>query len=159
RPARRDRRGDAPPPRRPARGSAPDVRGGVPLGTPGRSRSMPRHGVSADPRGIAHEILVRVETGDAFADRLLADRAATGRFSTADRGLLTRVVCGTLAGEGRLDHHLRGLVRVPLGRLDPPVRAALRLGLYQLLFLDRVPAYAAVDSSVRLVRRRGATVV
>src|SRR2546428_7892971 len=41
-------------------------------------------------------------------------------------------------------------------RLDPPVRAALRLGLYQLLFLDRVPAYAAVDASVRLARVAGA---
>jgi 16S rRNA (cytosine967-C5)-methyltransferase len=120
---------------------------------------MPRHRVSADARAIAHEILVRVETGDAFADRLLADRASTEALSADDRGLLTRLVYGTLAWQGRLDHHLRGLVRVPLERLDAPVRAALRLGLYQLLFLDRVPAYAAVDSSVRLARRRGATLV
>ena len=65
------------------------------------------------------------------------------------------LVYGALAWQGRLDHHLGRLVRGPLDALDPPVRAALRLGLYQLLFLDRVPAYAAVDASVRLAHRSG----
>jgi 16S rRNA (cytosine967-C5)-methyltransferase len=70
--------------------------------------------------------------------------------------LATDLVYGTLAWQGRLDHHLGGLLRgTTVARLEPPVRVALRLGLYQLLFLDRVPAYAAVDASVRLARRAG----
>src|SRR5205814_109809 len=99
-----------------------------------------------------------VETTDAFADVLLADRLARApmraarRARAADHALATRLVYGTLAWQGRLDHHLKGLVRMPLADLEPPVRAALRLGLYQLLFLDRVPAYAAVDASVGLAR-------
>ena len=104
---------------------------------------------------MAHEVLVRVETTDAFADVLLGHRLAGTRLGAADRALVTRIVYGTLAWQGRLDHHLRGLVRTPLADLDPDVRAALRLGLYQLLFLDRVPAYAAVDASVSLARSGG----
>jgi 16S rRNA (cytosine967-C5)-methyltransferase len=122
---------------------------------------MPRRELTppADARGVAHEVLVRVETTQAFADRLLADRLASSALSPVDQALATTLVYGTLAWQGRLDHHLSGLVRMPLARLDPPVRVALRLGLYQLLFLDRVPAYAAVDASVRLARGagRGAT--
>jgi 16S rRNA (cytosine967-C5)-methyltransferase len=114
-----------------------------------------RLGRRTDARGLALEILVRVETTDAFADVLLGDRLAASDLAGVDRALVTQLVYGTLAWQGRLDHHLAGFVRVPLDRLDPPVRAALRLGLYQLLFLDRVPAYAAVDASVRLARAAG----
>lgn len=96
---------------------------------------------------------MRVATTDAFADVLLAERLRAARLGAADAALATRLVYGTLAWQGRLDHHLAGLVRAPLTRLEPAVHAALRLGLYQLLFLERVPAYAAVDSSVRLVGR------
>jgi 16S rRNA (cytosine967-C5)-methyltransferase len=116
---------------------------------------MPRRRVAPAPdaRTIAHGVLVRIETSEAFADRLLAARLAETRLGAADRALVTRLVYGTLAWRGRLDHHLGGLLRTPLGALAAPVRAALRLGLYQLLFLDRIPAYAAVDASVRLARR------
>ena len=116
---------------------------------------MPRDLTRPDARALAHQVLVRVETTEAFADVLLADRLARARLGAADQALATRLVYGTLAWQGRLDHHLDALVRTPLARLDPPVRAALRLGLYQLLFLERVPAYAAVDASVRLARAAG----
>ena len=105
-------------------------------------------------RAVAHEILVRVETTQAFADVVLAHRLRAARLSPVDRGLVTELVYGTLAWQGRLDHHLGPLLSRPLIALDAPVRAALRLGLYQLLFLDRIPAYAAVDGSVSLVARR-----
>ena len=111
-----------------------------------------------DPRGVAQDVLVRVETTAAFADVLLARRLAGTSLRAADRALATDLVYGTLAWQGRLDHHLAQLVHRPIAALDPPVRAALRLGLYQLLFLDRVPAYAAVDASVRLARRGGGLV-
>jgi 16S rRNA (cytosine967-C5)-methyltransferase len=111
-----------------------------------------------DARGVAHEVLVRVETTAAFADVLLARRLAATSLSPADRALATELVYGTLAWQGRLDHHLTQLVHGSLAELDPPVRAALRIGLHQLLFLDRIPAYAAVDASVRLARRGGGLV-
>ena len=116
-------------------------------------------GPAADARGVAHDVLVRVETGDAFADVLLAHRLAGDALAANDRALATELVYGTLVWQGRLDHFLRRLLHEPLERLDPPVRAALRLGLYQLRVLDRVPAYAAVDSSVRLAGRRASGLV
>jgi len=106
-----------------------------------------------DARAVAHEVLVRVETTDAFADLLLGHRLAEERLAPADRSLATRLVFGALAWQRRLDLHLAPCLHMPVAALEPAVRAALRLGLYQLLFLDRVPAYAAVDASVRLAGR------
>jgi 16S rRNA (cytosine967-C5)-methyltransferase len=113
----------------------------------------------ADARSVAHDVLVRVETTDAFADVLLSHRLASTRLPPAERALATELVYGTLTWQLRLDHHLAGLVRQPIDSLDVPVRVALRLGLFQLVFLDRVPAYAAVDTSVRLAGRRAAGLV
>jgi 16S rRNA (cytosine967-C5)-methyltransferase len=113
----------------------------------------------ADARAVAHEVLVRVETEDAFADVLLAHRLAGDALAARDRALATELVYGTLVWQGRLDHFLRRLLHEPLERLDPPVRAALRLGLYQLRVLERVPAYAAVDASVRLAGKRAGGLV
>ena len=128
--------------------------GGVPRRPPPAAGNMPRRVTPGlDARAVAHDVLVRVETEAAFADRLLGARLDTLR--RADRALASELVYGALAWQGRLDHHLGRLVRGPLDALDPPVRAALRLGLYQLVFLDRVPAYAAVDASVRLAHRCG----
>ena len=120
---------------------------------------MPRRiaGASTDARRLAFDVLLRVETSEAFADVLLARRLADAALPPREQALTTRLVYGTLAWQGRLDFHLAQLVRdTAVDRLDPPVRAALRLGLYQLVFLDRVPAYAAVDASVRLARVAGA---
>ena len=124
-----------------------------------RRRDRSARAASDDARSIAHEILVRVETEDAFADVLLAHRLSAAALAPSDRGLATELVYGTLVWQGRLDHHLRGLLHEPLEGLDPPVRAALRMGLLQLLHLDRVPAYAAVDGSVRLAGRRAGGLV
>lgn len=107
-------------------------------------------------RAVAHDILVRVEGTDAFADVLLGEQLAGTALGPEDGRLCTQLVYGTLAWQGRLDHHLGRLLRRPIEHLDSGVRAALRLGLYQLLFLDRVPAYAAIDTSVSLLRSQHA---
>lgn len=120
---------------------------------------MPRRRVAErrpGARAVAHDVLVRVETTDAFADVLLEHRLARASLAPADRGLATQLVLGTLAWQGWLDARLAPLLSRPLATLDPPVRAALRLGAYQLLRLDRVPVHAAVDESVSLAGHRGA---
>src|SRR5207253_982013 len=154
-----DGRGAASPGRAAARREAPAVRSGLPCRPSGAPRHMPRSRLTGagGARRLAFEVLLRVEATDAFADVLLAHRLADTALPPREHALATRLVYGTLAWQGRLDFHLGTLVRnVAVERLDPPVRAALRLGLYQLLFLDRVPAYAAVDASVRLARVAGA---
>jgi 16S rRNA (cytosine967-C5)-methyltransferase len=110
-----------------------------------------------DGRSIAHEVLVRVAAADSFADVLLADRLVGPSIPPEEAALATRLVYGTLAWQARLDHHLRPLVSGGLERLDPTVLVTLRLGLYQLVFLTRMPVYAVVDASVELARRTAGT--
>ena len=105
-------------------------------------------------RAAALEILLRVEDG-AFADVLLGHRLLG--FGPSDRRLITSLVLGTTAWRGRLDYELERLVRDGLKRLSLPVRALLRMGLYQLRFLTRIGAYAAVHTAVTLAKQRPET--
>ncbi len=110
-------------------------------------------------RASAFEILLRIERTDAYAPELLH----SSRFhslSSVDHGLLTELVMGVLRWRGVLDEHISKHLNQPLTRLDLEVLSALRLGAYQLLFLDRVATHAAVNESVELVkqaRKRSAT--
>lgn len=101
-------------------------------------------------RRAAYEVVRRVFEGGAYADRALVRAAA--RLDARDRALAQRIAYGTVQRVRTLDHGIETLGRRPVRKLDPPVRTALRLGAYQLGFLDGVPARAAVDQSVELVR-------
>jgi 16S rRNA (cytosine967-C5)-methyltransferase len=89
----------------------------------------------------------------AYADHAL--RAASAGLDGRDRALAQRLAFGAVQRVRTLDHAIEVLGRRRVARLDPPVRAALRLGAYQLGFVDGVPCYAAVNESVELVRRQG----
>jgi 16S rRNA (cytosine967-C5)-methyltransferase len=98
-------------------------------------------------------VLRRVFEQDAYADRVL--RTAVAGLDERDRALARRLAFGAVQRVRTLDHAIETLGRRKVHRLDPPVRAALRLGAYQLGFVDGVPRYAAVNESVELVRRAG----
>jgi 16S rRNA (cytosine967-C5)-methyltransferase len=102
-------------------------------------------------RAAAYEVLLRVFEEGAYADRAL--RTAAARLDERDRALAQRLSFGAVQRRRTLDHAIERLGRRKVHRLDPPVRAALRLGAYQLGFVDGVPRYAAVNESVELVRR------
>jgi 16S rRNA (cytosine967-C5)-methyltransferase len=104
-------------------------------------------------RRTAYDVVLRVFEQDAYADRVLATAAAG--LDTRDRALAQRIAYGSVQRVRTLDHAIETLGRRPVRKLDPPVRAALRIGAYQLGFLDSVPAHAAVGESVELVRRAG----
>jgi 16S rRNA (cytosine967-C5)-methyltransferase len=106
-------------------------------------------------RAVAADILHAVETRRAFADILLDRALQTNHLSAADRALATEIVYGTLRWRGRIDWVLGLLTRKPLADMDVYLRNVLRLTLYQILFLDRVPAYAAVNEAVELAKRYG----
>jgi 16S rRNA (cytosine967-C5)-methyltransferase len=78
------------------------------------------------------------------------------KLPSADRDLAMEIVCGVLRWRASLDFLLSGHVRRPLSHLHPTILLALRIGLYQIRHLDRVPARAAVDESVRLAEAYGA---
>jgi len=110
-------------------------------------------------RAAAFEILLRIESTDAYASELLHS-SRFEKLSPADHGLLTELVMGLLRWRGVVDKHIAEHSTQPLVKLDREVLTALRLGVYQLLFLDRIPPHAAVNESVELVkqaRKRSAT--
>ncbi len=104
-------------------------------------------------RAAAFDVLLRVFEDDAYADRAL--RTAAADLDERDRALGQRLAYGAVQRARTLDHAIESLGRRKVHRLDAPVRAALRLGAYQLGFVDGVARYAAVNESVELVRRAG----
>src|SRR5712691_2896002 len=112
-----------------------------------------RAAIVAPARRAAFDVLLRVFEHGAYADRAL--RGAVAVLDERDRALARQLSFGTVQRARTLDHAIETLGRRRVHRLDPPVRAALRLGAYQLVFLDGVPRYAAVNESVELVRRAG----
>ena len=101
-------------------------------------------------RRAAYEVLLRVVEDDAYADRAVAT-AATG-LDARDRALAQRLAYGAVQRMRTIDHALETIGKRRVSRLDAPVRAALRLGAYQLGWVDSVPRHAAVNESVELVR-------
>lgn len=107
-------------------------------------------------RRAAFEILLRVETQASFAAELLHS-PLTEELSERDAALCTELALGTLRWQGMLDFVAQ---RYTLGRwasFDPEVQVALRLGLYQLRFLSRIPARAAIHETVDIVNAAGKT--
>lgn len=103
----------------------------------------------APARRAAYEVVRRVFEDDAYADRVFAT-AAEG-LDRRDRALAQQIAYGTVQRVRALDHAIETLGRRPVRKLDQPVRASLRLGAYQLGYLDIAP-HAAVNESVELVR-------
>lgn len=114
------------------------------------------NGVSAvsAARRAAFGILLAVERGQGHSDELLRD-AAVDALAPADRNLATALVLGTLRWQLLIDKQIRPLLKRPGAKLDPEVLIALRLGAFQLLLLDRIPAHAAIDESVELAKQAG----
>ena len=110
--------------------------------------------VGTSSRSLAHRILVRVMVDGAYAERLLAHELDRSALSSRDRALVCMLVYGSLREAEGLDAALRAALSRPSVGLPVPVRAALRLGAYQLLH-TRIPDHCAVNQSVDLVRRYG----
>lgn len=102
-------------------------------------------------RKIAYEVLRRVEAEGAYASDVLHSELGL-RITPADAALSTEIALGVLRWRRLLDFLLERQLEKTVARLDLPVRIALRMGLYQLRFLERVPARAAVHESVELVK-------
>ena len=87
-----------------------------------------------------------------LAADLLVERFSSADFDPRDRAFLRDLIYGVLRWRNRLDFVFGHFLSKP--NVAPPVREALRLGTYQLLFMDRVPAHSAVDGGVSLLNRR-----
>ncbi len=107
--------------------------------------------LSSLARTAAFEILLRVEREESYAAELLHS-ARLAKLSSRDHGLATELVMGVLRWQSLLDQRLAGASAQKIERLDSEVLAALRLGIYQLQFLSRVPVRVAIFESVALVK-------
>jgi 16S rRNA (cytosine967-C5)-methyltransferase len=103
-------------------------------------------------RAAAFDILLRVDREHAYAAELLHS-SQYRNLSPQDHGLATELAMGVLRWRSLLDQQIAKASSLPLQKLDVEVLTALRVAEYQLLFLDRVPARAAVNESVELVKR------
>jgi 16S rRNA (cytosine967-C5)-methyltransferase len=108
----------------------------------------------APARAAAFAILLKVSNTDAHSDELLRS-PEVDRLSAQDRALTTTLVMGTLRWQMMLDARIRPLLARPDTKLAAAVEMALRLGAYQLLYLDKIPAHAAIGESVELAKQAG----
>jgi 16S rRNA (cytosine967-C5)-methyltransferase len=106
-------------------------------------------------REVAFQVVRRVFEDEAYADRAFRAAAEAARLDERDRAFAMQLAYGTVQRVRTLDHAIDRLGRRPVYKLDPPVVASLRLGAYQLAFMDGVPPHAAANESVELVRAAG----
>lgn len=107
----------------------------------------------SEARACAYTVLRRVCERGAYADKAL--RAGALGLDPRERAQAMRLAYGAIQRKGTLDHLVEALAERPPKRLDPPVLAALRLGLYELLYLHGAPDHAVVADAVELAKRAG----
>jgi 16S rRNA (cytosine967-C5)-methyltransferase len=104
-------------------------------------------------RGLAVKILNRVERTDAYLEKLLDNEIKSFEISGQDKALLYEIVHGVVRWQGRLDWILSGFYKGQFSKALPVLKNSLRVALYQLLFLDKIPEYAAVNEAVDFVKK------
>jgi 16S rRNA (cytosine967-C5)-methyltransferase len=114
------------------------------------TKPSPSQAKIAPARSCAYTVLRRVFERGAYADEAL--QAESKELDPRDRALAMRLVYGAVQRKGTLDHIIEALSGRAVGRLDPPVLAALRLGMYELLYLRGSPDYAVVGDAVELAK-------
>lgn len=114
---------------------------------------MKRYNFGNDPRAIAAFVCHAVNGTGQRAKQLLESELERTGFARRDRDLTTELVYGSLRRRGTLDHVLGIFSSTPLRKVQPRVLELLRLGAYQLLFLDKIPPSAAVNEAVRSAKR------
>ncbi len=104
-------------------------------------------------RGLAVKILNRIDRTDAYLDKMLEIEIKNSELKGNDKALLFEIVHGVIRYLGRIDWILNGFYKGQFSKCIPNVKNAMRVALYQILFLDRVPDYAAVNDAVEFVKK------
>jgi len=112
-----------------------------------------RKALYAGPRGTAVKVLNRVERTDSYLDKVLDAELKSSDLNDLDKGLLNELAHGVLRWQSRLDWVLNGFSHGNFAKSEINVKTALRVALYQILFLDRISRPAAVNEAVEFVKR------
>lgn len=108
--------------------------------------------MASDPRKMAVEVLGELEKGRTTLNRIFEKRVDNNDLSSRDRALLNALVYGVLRWRGRLDFIISYFSTTRLNKIDPKILNILRLGLFQIIYMDRIPNSAAVDTSVEITK-------
>lgn len=104
-------------------------------------------------RGISVKILNRIDRTDAYLDKMLDIELKNNELQSNDKALLYEIVHGVIRNLGRIDWVLIGFYKGKFSKCIPNVKNAMRVALYQIMFLDKVPEYAAVNEAVNFVKK------
>ena len=109
--------------------------------------------MAADPRRIALHILNRLDAGEKTLDALMdTSHESMGLHEKRDKAFMQALVYGVLRWRSRLDEIISHFSKTGLRKIEPKVLNILRLGLYQIIFMDRIPPSAAVNTSVEMTK-------
>jgi 16S rRNA (cytosine967-C5)-methyltransferase len=122
---------------------------------PGQPAAAQTPRKAKSPRELAMDTLVRVAESGAYSNLQLNRTLQDAGLQRADAGLVTELVYGTIQRQLTLDYWLEKFVSKGLAKLAPWVHQLLRMSAYQLLYLDRIPAHAAVNEAVAIAKKRG----
>ena len=109
--------------------------------------------IYSGPRGAAVKLLNRIERTDSYLDKLLDAELKSKDIPDIDKSLFAEIVHGVLRWQGRLDWILNGFTHGNFLKSEVNIRNALRVALYQIMFLTQVPQYAAVNEAVEFVKK------
>ena len=119
-----------------------------------RNNSTTNNVKKTTARSLALESLIALERDGRYSNLEINSALVASSLEGVDRGLYTRLVYGVTERRITLDYILGKYSRIPAADLDPDVRCALRMGIYQLVWMDRIPEHAAVGESAGLVAKR-----
>lgn len=107
-----------------------------------------------NPRNTAFNILLKIEKDDAYSSLLLQNTIKQNNLSRLDSAFVSAIVYGVLERQITLDCIIKQYSKIPLRKLEKKTLVILRMGLYQILFMDKVPDSAAVNESVILAKKQ-----
>ncbi len=106
-------------------------------------------------REVATDLLLKIDRSQAYSNLLLNQAIKKNELSSKDSGLLTEIVYGTVQRKNTLDFYLKSFIKKPLTKLDDWVVVLLRLSVYQMVYLDRVPDHAIINEAVAIAKKKG----
>jgi 16S rRNA (cytosine967-C5)-methyltransferase len=109
----------------------------------------------ATAREIALKVLYQIDVEDTYANIAVREALNSYSLNSLDRGLMTEIVYGTTRARNTIDWFLDQLLSKGIKKVTPWIRNILRLGIYQLYYLDKIPVSAAVNESVKLAKKYG----
>lgn len=107
----------------------------------------------ANPRNIALNVLLKIENDSAYSNIALNNAIKENRLNSIDSSFVSALVYGVLERKITLDYVIRSYSKIPLRKIETKTKNILRLGILQILFMDKVPESAAVNESVNLAKK------